>query len=55
MTQFEYEDYMYEDDESLDYMTFQVKTLDEDEFLKRLHEDAIASYYEILAEHYNCA
>ncbi len=54
MTQLEYEDYMHEDDELLEIIDYQVKTLDESEFFKRLREDAIAAHYELLAEHYNC-
>lgn len=54
MTQREYEDYMYVDSESSEDSVIVAKNLEEELFLKKLHADAIASYYDLLAERYDC-
>ncbi len=54
MTQREYEDYMYVDLESSEDSVIIAKNLEEELFLKKLHADAIASHYDLLAERYNC-
>lgn len=54
MTQQEYEEYMYEDYNLTEESVVIAKNLEEELFLKKLHADAIASYYDLLAERYDC-
>lgn len=53
MTQYEYEDYMYEDAELFEEPAIILNASDKS-FLDKLDEDAREFHYELLAERYGC-